>query len=89
MSDQPDMMSNTERLAYMANRIACNLAIEGPEQAARSTAEHIVKFWESRMIARFFAALETSDMGLNDIARAAVAILREKPRVKAAIAAGR
>ena len=88
MSDRPAMMSNTERLAYMANQIARNLAIEGPEQAARSTAEHIIKFWEPRMIARFFAALETSDMGLNDIARAAVPILREQPRVKAAIAAG-
>lgn len=79
----PGMMSNTERLAHMANQIARHLAVEGPEAAARSTANHITKFWEARMIARLFAALETSDMGLNDIARAAFDILREKARERA------
>jgi formate dehydrogenase subunit delta len=84
MSDEPGMMSNTERLAYMANQIARNLAVEGPESAARSTANHVTRYWEARMIARLFAALETSDMGLNPIAKAAFGILREQQRARTA-----
>ncbi|HOB15036.1 MAG TPA: formate dehydrogenase subunit delta [Novosphingobium sp.] len=57
-----------ERLTYMANQIARNLAPQG-DAAIDLTCQHIRDFWDPRMK----AAILTGDRsGLNPIARAAV-----------------
>ena len=45
-----------ERLAYMADQIARNFAVQGEDQAAAATAEHIRLFWDPRMKAQLLAA---------------------------------
>ena len=63
-----------ERLIYMANQIARNFAVEGEDEAAAATADHIAKFWDPRMKAQLFAH---GGEGLTPIAARALAALRE------------
>ncbi len=58
-----------ERLTYMANQIARNLAMQGEEAAVQATCQHLKDFWDPRMK----AAILTGDRsGLEPIAKAAV-----------------
>src|SRR3546814_8807414 len=52
MSDENEVMSTGERLIYMANQIARNLAAEGEAEAVAATAQHIASFWDPRKIGR-------------------------------------
>jgi formate dehydrogenase subunit delta len=70
------MMSNLERLVYMANQIARNLATMG-EGAAMATADHMLSFWDPRMKAQIVACLDADPDALDPIAGAAVALLRD------------
>lgn len=65
------------RLIHMANQIARNLAIQGPDQAARATAAHIGDFWEPRMRSRIYAVLDDDPDALDPIARQALTRLRQ------------
>lgn len=58
-----------DRLAYMANQIARNLAPQGEAAAVAATAQHLRDFWDPRMKAAILAGDRT---GLDPIARAAV-----------------
>ena len=59
-------MNNVDKLVYMANQIARNL------RDAEATASHIRAFWAPQMR----AAIRAHDgTGLNETARAAVALL--------------
>jgi formate dehydrogenase subunit delta len=58
-----------ERLIYMANQIARNLAMQGEEEAVRATFQHLKDFWDPRMKAAILGGDRT---GLDPIARAAV-----------------
>lgn len=58
-----------ERLRYMANQIARNLAPQGEAEAAAATAQHIKDYWDPRMKAAIFA---DDPAALDPIARAAV-----------------
>ena len=58
-----------ERLRYMANQIARNLAAQGEDAAIATTAQHILDFWDPRMKA---AILADDRQALDPIARAAV-----------------
>ncbi len=59
-------------LAYMANQIARNFAVQGDEAAISATAQHFIDFWDPRMK----AAIVASDCAaLSPIARAAVKLL--------------
>lgn len=70
---EEDVMSTGERLIYMANQIARNLATEDPGRAAEMVAEHIRLFWDPAMRARI-AVLAAEDAGaLSPVAAAAVA----------------
>jgi formate dehydrogenase subunit delta len=63
-----------ERLCYMANQIARNLAAQGEEAAIAATATQIRDFWDPRMKVAIFAV----DRGaLDPIARAAIMLLSE------------
>lgn len=58
-----------ERLTYMANQIARNLAPQGEATAIELAAQHLKDFWDPRMKA---AILAGDRNGLDPIARAAV-----------------
>jgi formate dehydrogenase subunit delta len=58
-----------ERLVYMANQIARNLAMQGEVAAVEATAQHLKDFWDPRMKA---AILAGDRSGLDPIARSAV-----------------
>ena len=58
-----------ERLRYMANQIARNLAPQGEAAAIELTAQHIRDFWDPRMKA---AILADDRAALDPIARAAI-----------------
>jgi formate dehydrogenase subunit delta len=72
------MMSNLERLVYMANQIARNFEALGHEAAAKAAADHLASFWDPRMKAQIFACLEEGGAALSPIARVAVEHLRDK-----------
>jgi formate dehydrogenase subunit delta len=65
---------DVERLVYMANQIARNLAVQGEVEAAAATADHIDKFWDPRMKAQL---LDHGEEGLCLIAVRALTALRE------------
>ena len=71
------MSASLDRLVYMANQIARNFAVSGPEAAARATADHLQSFWEPRMRARIIACLGAGGAGLSPGAAAAIALLRD------------
>lgn len=64
-------MSTHDHLVAMLNQITRNLAVRGDEQAARDTADHILRFWAPQMR----AAVTADDAGLSPIARAAIWLL--------------
>ena len=57
------------RLAYMANQIALNVAARGHVQAVEETASHIIKYWDPRMKATMLGGDRTL---LNEIATEAM-----------------
>ena len=61
-------MTTIDRLVYMANQIAANLAHDPDPVAA--TAHHIDQFWDPRMKQMIRA---NGNLGLSDVAAAAVA----------------
>lgn len=67
------MMSNADRLVYMANQIARNLAAQGPDVAPRAVADHIAAYWEPRMRAQLLAM---DNPALDPIAAQALGLLR-------------
>jgi formate dehydrogenase subunit delta len=71
------MMSNKERLVYMANQIARNFQAIGHEAAAAATADHIASFWDPRMKAQIFAMLDSGEADLIPPARAGILSLRK------------
>ena len=71
------MMSNLERLAYMANQIAANFATLGQDAAAAATADHLTKFWDPRMRDQILGCQAGDLKGLGPEARAAIELLRE------------
>ena len=72
------MMSNRDRLVYMANQIARNLAVMGEAQAAAATAEHLTAFWDPRMKRQIVAVLQDEPEALSSIARQAIAALGDE-----------
>ena len=51
------MMSNLERLVYMANQIARNFEAIGHDAAAKATADHVASFWDPRMKSQIFGLI--------------------------------
>jgi formate dehydrogenase subunit delta len=69
------MMSPVDRLAYMVNQIARNLAAKGPEEAALAVADHIAAFWDPHMKRRL---LDMDETKLAPIAVRAVHLLSSR-----------
>lgn len=74
------MMSNTERLAYMAEQIYRNFGAQGQGAAIAATADHLTLYWDPRMKAQAIAMLGDPAAQLSDGVRAVF----EKLRVGAA-----
>lgn len=72
MSNETEVMSTGDRLIYMANQIARNLAVEGEERAIAATADHIASFWDPHMRARIAALAAEQPDALSPIAASAV-----------------
>jgi formate dehydrogenase subunit delta len=66
-----------EKLTYMANQIARFFASRPEEQAVADTRDHIRRFWDPRMRNQILAHLAGGGEGLDPIARAALARLKE------------
>jgi formate dehydrogenase subunit delta len=64
-------MKSLERLIYMANQIAANLATDADPVAA--TANHIRLYWDPRMKSLITAR---GVSGLNDTAKAAILLVQ-------------
>ncbi len=65
-----------EKMIHMANQIAAFFETQ-PHDAVAAVADHLLKFWESRMKEQLFAYVDAGGEGLNDSVIAAVALLRE------------
>lgn len=76
MTQDHSMMSNQDRLVYMANQIARNFMTMGEEKAAQAVADHIAKFWEPRMRAQIFALHEKGAETFAPVAAKAITLLR-------------
>ena len=64
-----------ERLIYMANQIARNLASQGEGEAATQVAEHIRLFWDPRMKAQILSHYRAANTGLDPLVQQALAKL--------------
>ncbi|MBV2147768.1 formate dehydrogenase subunit delta [Sphingobium sp. AS12] len=87
MSDEPQVMSTTDRLVYMAHQIARNLETMGEAKAVAALAEHLTRFWDPRMKAQIIAIAQDQPERLSPIVAAAVARMAQgwsAPQVDAA-----
>jgi formate dehydrogenase subunit delta len=67
---------NVDHLIKMANEISAFFAAEpDKEQAARDVASHIRRFWEVRMRKEIVEHYRRGAGGLDDLARAAIALI--------------
>ena len=73
-------MNSLERLVYMANQIAKNFATNIHADPALATADHIGAYWDPRMKTMIFDRLAAGGDGLDPIAAAALAYLRDYGR---------
>jgi formate dehydrogenase subunit delta len=72
MSDENEVMSTEDRLIYMANQIARNVAALGEEEAVATTADHIRSFWDPAMKKRIHVLAAARPEALSPIAAAAI-----------------
>lgn len=70
--DAGHVMSTGERLVYMVNQIARNLAPQGGEQAEIMVAEHIRAYWDPEMRRRIVELAHAERAALSPIAAAAI-----------------
>ncbi|MBU6497486.1 MAG: formate dehydrogenase subunit delta [Rhodospirillales bacterium] len=64
-----------DKLVMMANQISRFFASQPGGQAARQVADHILRFWEPRMRAAMLVHFAAGGVGLDPVAREAVALL--------------
>lgn len=73
--DEEGVMSTADRLIYMANQIARNLAAEGPERSVAMVADHLGKYWDPAMRRRIVALARDRPDALSPLAAAAVDLI--------------
>ena len=73
-------ISSIAKLVYMANQIAREFAAQHPDEAAQATYDHLWHFWDPRMRQLIVEHFEAGGGDLNDVAKAAVEMLRAAPR---------
>ncbi|EZP83934.1 NAD-dependent formate dehydrogenase delta subunit [Novosphingobium resinovorum] len=70
--DEDGVMSTGDRLIYMANQIARNLASEGTERSIEMVADHIRSFWDPAMRRRIVELAHSRPETFSAIASAAI-----------------
>jgi len=70
-------VTTLERLVYMLNQIATNLASQS-ETPALAVADHVAMFWDPRMKSIIFKHLDEADSGLSPVSFAAMTHLRDQ-----------
>lgn len=65
-----------DKLVHMVNQIARAFAVEGEAKAVVATADHLKLFWDPRMRREILAHVEAGGVGLDEISRSALALLR-------------
>jgi formate dehydrogenase subunit delta len=76
-------MSGAEHLVQMANDIGNFFRAEPQrEVAVAAIANHIKAFWTLRMRAKLIAQMEHGDAALDDLPRAAMQTLIDRPNAK-------
>ena len=71
------------KLVTMLNQIATFYRRRPPEQAASEIALHVEKFWEPRMRRAIYAHLDAGGAGLENNARDALVLMRERDEGRA------
>ena len=76
---------NIDHMIKMANEITSFWEGEaGPDKAAVEVASHLRRFWEPRMRAQMISYFEERQgAGLNDVAKAAIALLASQAKAAA------
>jgi formate dehydrogenase subunit delta len=82
------MSSTQDKLVRMANQIATEFDHQQGANAAAATWDHLWHFWDPRMCAQIIAHLDQGGEGLNDIARQAITMLRDRASERAPLEAG-
>jgi formate dehydrogenase subunit delta len=73
-----------ERLVAMANDIGAFFAADADRSgAASNVASHLKRFWDPRMRRQIVAHYLAGGAGLDEVPRAAVALLANEPRAEA------
>lgn len=68
-----------DKIVTMANQIATFFASMPHDEAVAGIAEHINNFWDPRMRAQFFDAVEGDAERLKPLVREAAALVRRPP----------
>ncbi|WP_022682314.1 formate dehydrogenase subunit delta [Sphingobium bisphenolivorans] len=77
MSDEPHVMSTTQRLVYMAEQIARNFAALGEDRTVTALAEHLTSYWDPHMKDQIVAIARDHPDSLSPPVAAAVARLAQ------------
>ncbi len=72
------MSSTQDKLVRMANQIAIEFENQRDTDPATATWDHIWHFWDPRMCVQIIAHLASGGQDLNDTARRAIKMLRDK-----------
>jgi formate dehydrogenase subunit delta len=72
------MSGTIDKLVRMANQIATEFGNQRGADPAAATWDHLWHFWDPRMCVQIIAHLDQGGAGMNDIARRAVTMLRDK-----------
>ncbi len=85
MSHDTHSTSHTlDRLIYMANQIGSFFATQGHDKEVAGVANHIAKFWNSRMQQQIFAYLAGGGDGLTPNVKEAFEVLERQRQQQAA-----
>jgi formate dehydrogenase subunit delta len=85
MSHDTQEKSHTlDRLIYMANQIGGFFATQGHDKEVSGVADHVEKFWNSRMLKQIYAHISAGGEGLAPPVKEALQVLERKQQAQAA-----
>ncbi|MEW6438638.1 MAG: formate dehydrogenase subunit delta [Pseudomonadota bacterium] len=82
--ESPHASHTLDRLIYMANQIGGYFAVQGHDKEVAGVADHIQKFWNSRMQKQIFAHIAKGGEGLKPNVKEALQVLEKKEQAQAA-----
>ena len=82
--DTPEKSHTLDRLIYMANQIGGFFATQGHDKEVAGVADHVEKFWNSRMLKQIYAHIAEGGAGLQPPVKEALQMLERKQQAQAA-----